>query len=60
MIFEWKAEVFSHREISEKLIAMGAVTPAMRKVQLGIWKAEKYKHTTWYGRTIMMILSWLH
>ncbi|MBR3183575.1 MAG: recombinase family protein [Mogibacterium sp.] len=57
MIFEWKAEGFSHREISEKLMAMGAVTPAMRKVQLGIWKAEKYKHTTWYGRTIIDILQ---
>lgn len=57
MIFEWKAEGLSHREISEKLIAMGAVTPAMRKVQLGIWKAEKYKHTTWYGRTIIDILQ---
>ena len=57
MIFEWKAEGLSHRELSEKLIAMGAVTPAMRKVQLGIWKAEKYKHTTWYGRTIIDILQ---
>ena len=57
MIFEWKADGLSHREISEKLIAMGAVTPAMRKVQLGIWKAEKYKHTTWYGRTIIDILQ---
>ena len=36
---------------------MGAVTPARRKVDLGIWKAEKYKHTIWYGRTIVDIMK---
>ena len=36
---------------------MGATTPAMRKVQLGLWKAEKYKRTVWYGRTLIDILK---
>ena len=57
MIFEWKAAGISHKEISRRLTEIGAVTPAMRKVQLGIWKAEKYMHTTWYGRTIIDILQ---
>ena len=57
MIFEWKAAGISHKDISRRLTEIGAVTPAMRKVQLGIWKAEKYKHTTWYGRTIIDILK---
>ena len=36
---------------------MGAVTPARRKVELGIWHAEKYKHTIWHGRTIIDIMK---
>lgn len=57
MIFEWKAEGISHNEICKRLNEMGAVTPARRKVDLGIWKAEKYKHTVWFGRTIIDILK---
>lgn len=57
LIFEWFAEGVSKEEISRRLTEMGAVTPAMRKVQLGIWKAEKYKHTTWYGRSLVDILK---
>lgn len=57
MIFEWKAEGVSHNEICKRLNDMGAVTPARRKVDLGIWRAEKYKHTVWYGRTIIDILK---
>lgn len=57
MIFEWKAEGISHNEICKRLNDMGAVTPARRKVDLGIWKAEKYKHTVWYGRTIIDIMK---
>lgn len=57
MIFEWKAEGVSHNEICKRLNAMGAVTPARRKVDLGIWRAEKYKHTVWYGHTIIDILK---
>ena len=53
MIFEWKAAGVSHNEICKRLNDMGAVTPAKRKVELGIWHAEKYKHTVWYGRTRM-------
>lgn len=57
MIFEWKAEGISHNEICKRLNEMGAVTPAKRKVELGIWKAEKYRHTIWRGRTIIDILK---
>lgn len=57
MIYEWKAEGVAHNEICKRLNDMGAVTPARRKVDLGIWKAEKYKHTVWYGRTIIDILK---
>ncbi len=57
MIFEWKADGISHNEICKRLNEMGAVTPARRKVDLGIWKAEKYKHTVWFGRTIIDILK---
>ncbi len=57
MIFEWKAEGVSHNEICKRLNEMGAVTPARRKVDLGIWRAEKYKHTVWFGRTIIDILK---
>lgn len=56
-IFEWKAEGVSHQEICNRLNEMGAVTPAKRKVELGIWHAEKYKHTVWYGRTLIDILK---
>ena len=57
MIFEWKAEGVSHNEICKRLNDMGAVTPARRKVDLGIWRAEKYKHTVWHGRTIIDIMK---
>ena len=57
MIFEWKAESVSHNEICKRLNAMGAVTPARRKVDLGIWRAERYKNTVWFGRTIIDILK---
>lgn len=57
MIFEWKASGVSHNEICRRLNEMGAVTPAKRKVELGIWRAERYKHTVWYGRTIIDILN---
>ena len=57
MIFEWKAEGVSHNEICKRLNEMEAVTPAKRKVELGIWKAEKYRHTIWRGRTIIDILK---
>lgn len=57
MIFEWKAEGVSHNEICKRLNAMGAVTPARRKVDLGIWRAERYKNTVWFGRTIIDILK---
>lgn len=57
MIFEWKAEGVSHNEICKRLNDMGAVTPARRKVDLDIWRAEKYKHTVWHGRTIIDIMK---
>lgn len=57
MIFEWKAEGVSHNEICKRLNVMGAVTPARRKVDLGIWRAERYKNTVWFGRTIIDILK---
>lgn len=57
MIFEWKAAGVSHSEICRRLNDMGAVTPARRKVELGIWHAEKYKHTIWHGRTIIDIMK---
>ena len=57
MIFEWKAAGVSHSEICKRLNDMGAVTPARRKVELGIWQAEKYKHTIWHGRTIIDIMK---
>ena len=57
MIFEWKAEGVSHNEICKRLNDMGAVTPARRKVDLGIWRAERYKHTVWHGRTIIDIMK---
>ena len=57
MISEWKAAGVSHSEICKRLNDMGAVTPARRKVELGIWHAEKYKHTIWHGRTIIDIMK---
>ena len=57
MIFEWKAAGISHNEICRRLNEMGAITPARRKVELGIWHAEKYKHTIWHGRSIIDILK---
>lgn len=57
MIFEWKAAGVSHSEICRRLNDIGAVTPAKRKVELGIWHAEKYKHTIWHGRTIIDIMK---
>ena len=57
MLFEWKAEGVSHAERARRLNEMGAVTPSMRKVELGIWHAEKYRHTVWGGRTLTDILT---
>ena len=57
MLFEWKAEGVSHAEMARRLNEMGAVTPARRKIELGIWHAEKYKHTVWGGRTLIDILT---
>ena len=57
MLFEWKAEGVSHAEMARRLNEMGAVTPSMRKVELGIWHAEKYRHTVWGGRTLTDILT---
>ena len=57
MLFEWKAEGVSHAEMARRLNEMGAVTPARRKVELGLWRAEKYKHTVWGGRTLIDILT---
>ena len=57
MIFEWKADGVSHNEICKRLNEIGAITPARRKVELGIWRAEKYKHTIWRGRTIIDIMK---
>lgn len=57
MLYEWKAEGVSHSEIARRLNEMGAVTPARRKIELGIWHAEKYKHTVWGGRTLIDILT---
>lgn len=57
LMFEWKAEGISHAEICKRLNDMGATTPALRKVELGIWRAEKYKHTIWHGRSIIDILT---
>ncbi len=57
LIFEWKAEGVSHNKICRRLNEKGAVTPARRKVELGIWRAEKYKHTIWHGRTIIDIMK---
>lgn len=42
MLFEWKAAGVSHSEMAKRLNDMGAVTPARRKIELGIWHAEKY------------------
>ena len=57
MLFEWKAAGVSHSELAKRLNDMGAVTPARRKIELGIWHAEKYKHTVWGGRTLIDILT---
>ena len=57
MLFEWKAQGVSHAEMARRLNEMGAVTPARRKIELGIWHAEKYKHTVWGGRTLIDILT---
>lgn len=57
MLFEWKAEGVSHAEMARRLNEMGAVAPARRKIELGIWHAEKYKHTVWGGRTLIDILT---
>lgn len=57
MMYEWKAEGVSHAEICSRLNDMGAVAPARRKYDLGIWHAEKYKHTYWHGRTLIDILT---
>lgn len=57
MLFEWKAAGVSHAEMARRLNEMEAVTPARRKVELGIWCAEKYKHTVWGGRTLIDILT---
>lgn len=57
MLFEWKAAGVSHAEMARRLNEMGAVTPAMRKIELGIWHAEKYRHTVWGGRTLIDILT---
>lgn len=56
MLFEWKADGVSHAEMARRLNEVGAVTPAMRKIELGIWHAEKYRHTVWGGRTLIDIL----
>lgn len=57
LMFEWKATGISHSEICKRLNGMNAITPARRKVELGIWRAEKYKHTIWHGRSIIDILG---
>lgn len=56
-IYQWKAEGVSHGEICRRLNAVGATTPSMRKVQLGIWHAEKYKTTEWFPRSIVDMLK---
>ena len=57
LIFEWKADGVSNDGICKRLEEMGAVTPAKRKVELGLWKAEKYHNSFWYMATILGILK---
>lgn len=56
-IFKWRLEGASIPEINRRLNALGATTPAVRKLQLGIWHSEKYNNPEWRGCTVKNILT---
>lgn len=56
-IYQWRIEGVSINEICRRLDEMEAVTPSKRKVQLGIWKAEKHDGTRWSTRSVIDILK---
>ena len=53
-IFKWRLEGASIPEINRRLNALGATTPAVRKLQLGIWHSEKYNNPEWRGSTMLL------
>lgn len=52
LIFEWLSEGVTYSEIRKRLEDMNAVTPSMRKKELGLWKTNRYDNTSWSNRTI--------
>lgn len=57
LIYKWRLEGASMPEINRRLNAIGATTPAVRKLELGIWHSEKYNNPEWRGCTVKNILT---
>ena len=57
LIYKWRLEGASMPEINRRLNTLGATTPAVRKLQLGIWHSEKYNNPEWRGCTVKNILT---
>ena len=58
MIFKWKVDGLSNLEISNKLNQINAITPTMRKIELGLKKQKGNEQHTWLrnNSTITRIL----
>ena len=56
-IYEWIADGSSYTEIKNRLEEMGSSSPAVRKLELGIWKAERYRNAKWNNHTISDIAT---
>lgn len=55
-IFEWTLEGRRWNEIIRLLNEQGAITPAGRKLELGIWHNEKFSKRRWSTKTITDML----
>ena len=55
-IFRWTLEGKRWSEIIRLLNEQGAITPAARKLELGIWHDEKYAQKRWSTKTITDML----
>lgn len=56
-IYEWIADGITYTEIKSRLEEMKASSPAVRKLELGIWKAERYRNAKWNNHTISDIAT---
>lgn len=56
LIYKWKLEGRSYSEITDGLNKLGAVPPAKRKYDLGIFHSEKHNRSEWNDKSVRHIL----